>query len=80
MHISATNTVFRRITNLCIDARTRLYTIAGTIVKFDPDGREEIVDLLRLIVILPDREMDGLRPEVSLASNDEVIKLYRACA
>ena len=64
--------------NLCIDARTRLYTIAGITVAFDPDGRVEIVDLLRLIVILPDREMDDLRPDVSLASNEEVMGLYRA--
>ena len=47
---------------------------------FDVDGREDIVDLLRFIVILPEREIDGLRPIESLASNDEVMGLYRACA
>ena len=42
------------------------------------DGREDIVDLLRFIVILPERDIDGLRPVESLASNDEVVGLYRA--
>jgi hypothetical protein len=45
---------------------------------FAPDGRAETVDLLRLMVILPDRDMEDLRPEVSLASKDEVMGLYRA--
>jgi hypothetical protein len=45
----------------------------------DAEGRAEIVALLRLIVILPDRDMEDLRPDVSLASKDEVTGLYRAC-
>jgi hypothetical protein len=47
-------------------------------MRFDPDGRAETVALLRLIVILPDRETEDRRPEVSLASKDEVMGLYRA--
>ena len=65
--------------NLCTDARTRLYTTSGMMIAFDADGRADIVDLLRLIVILPERDIEDRRPEVSLASNEEVIALYRAC-
>ena len=64
--------------NLCIEARTRLYTTAGMTVAVGPDGREDMVDLLRLIVILPNRDTEDLRPEESLASNDDVTGLYRA--
>lgn len=79
LHISAMKDVFRRIINLCTDARTRLYTISGITMAFEPEGRAETVDLLRLIVILPEREIEDLRPAVSLASNEDVIGLYRAC-
>jgi len=48
-------------------------------MAFDPEGRAEMVDLLRLMVILPERDIEDLRPDVSLASNEEVIGLYRAC-
>lgn len=70
--------VFRRRVNFWMDERTRLYTAAGMMAAFAPDGRAETVDLLRLMVILPDRDMEDLRPEVSLASKDEVMGLYRA--
>jgi hypothetical protein len=53
--------------------------MAGMTVAFDVDGRAETVDRLRLIVILPERDMEDLRPNVSLASKDEVTGLYRAC-
>lgn len=72
------NADFRRKVYLCIAARTRLYTIAGMTVVFGREGRDEIVALFRLIVILPDLEKEDRRPEVSLASKDEVIGLYRA--
>jgi len=78
LHISAMNADFRRKVYLCIAARTRLYTIAGMTVVFGREGRDEIVALFRLIVILPDLEKEDRRPEVSLASKDEVIGLYRA--
>jgi len=71
-------TVLRRRRKRCIEARTRLYTTSGMTMRFDPDGRAETVALLRLIVILPDRETDERRPEASLASKDEVMGLYRA--
>lgn len=48
-------------------------------MAFDADGRAETVDLLRLIVILPERDIEDRRPDVSLASNEEVMGLYRAC-
>jgi hypothetical protein len=41
----------------------------------EADGRADMVDLLRLIVILPDRDTEDRRPDVSLASKDEVIGL-----
>jgi hypothetical protein len=44
-------------------------------VVFLSEGRAEIVDLLRLMVILPERDIEVLRPEVSLASKEEVIGL-----
>jgi hypothetical protein len=72
------NAVLRRMTNRCIDVSTRLYTTAGITAAFEPDGREDTVDLLRFIVILPERDSDDLRPEVSLASNEEVMGLYLA--
>ena len=53
--------------------------MAGITVAFEVEGRAEIVDRLRLIVILPERETEDLRPKVSLASNDDVTGLYRAC-
>jgi len=58
-----------------MDVRTLLYTTAGMTVVFVFEGRAEIVALLRLMVILPERDIDDLRPEVSLASNEEVIGL-----
>jgi len=51
--------------------------MAGMITALFADGRAEIVDRLRLMVILPDRDMEGLRPRVSLASNEAVTGLYR---
>jgi len=65
--------------NRWIDARTLLYTAAGMTVVFRSEGRAVIVDRLRLIVIRPERDMEGRLPEVSLASKEEVIGLYRAC-
>jgi hypothetical protein len=44
-----------------------------------PEGRAEIVERLRLMVILPDRDTEARRPDVSDASKDEVTGLYRAC-
>ena len=79
LHISATKAVFRRNVNLWIDARTRLYTMAGMTAAFDVEGRAEMVDRLRLMVILPDRDIEDRRPDESLASKDEVTGLYRAC-
>src|SRR5277367_27815 len=75
LHISAMKTVLRRRMKRCIEARTRLYTTSGMTIRFEPDGRAEMVALLRLIVILPDREIEERRPEVSLASKDDVIGL-----
>jgi hypothetical protein len=61
-----------------MEDRTRLYTAAGITAELAPDGRAEMVDRLRLMVIRPDRETEFRRPEVSLASNDAVMGLYRA--
>jgi hypothetical protein len=61
-----------------MEARTRLYTEAGMTTEFAADGRDDIVDLLRFIVILPEREIDDLRPVESLASKEEVVGLYLA--
>jgi hypothetical protein len=52
--------------------------MVGITVAFEVDGRAEMVDRLRLIVILPERETEDLRPNLSLASKDEVTGLYRA--
>ena len=72
--------VLRRMINRWTDARTRLYTTAGITMPFEVEGRDDMVDRLRFIVILPERDIDDLRPDVSLASNEEVVGLYRACA
>jgi len=72
------NVDLRRNVYLCIAARRRLYTTAGMTVVFGREGRDETVALFRLIVILPDLEIEDRRPEVSLASKEDVIGLYLA--
>jgi hypothetical protein len=52
--------------------------MAGMTVAFDVEGRADIVDRLRLIVIRPERDIEDRRPNVSLASKEEVTGLYRA--
>jgi hypothetical protein len=59
-------------------ARTRLYTISGMTTPLCREGWEEMVERLRLMVILPEREIEARRPEGSLDSKADVTGLYRA--